>query len=1153
MKSIAEIIAELRAQHVHLWADGDAIRFRGPKGILTPELMAFLKANKAALLDALHESDSSFDLSVSVPEPIRPVDFSHPLPLSFAQERMWFLDRIGANTDQLNQFRGFSIEGPLRVDILEKCLEEIERRHSILRTTIHLIEGAPRQVVSLSSGVRLVVSDLQGDQNAAVEVARAIRETAETPFDLENGPLWRVQLLRLGSTRYVFLAAMHHVICDGWSTGVFWRELATLYTSFRQGQPSPLPELPLQYADFATWQRLQAQHEAMKQQTRYWKTQLAGAPPLLELPTDRPRLAGYRYHGRVERFTISLDLTTQLEQLGRRHRATLFMVLHAAFSVLLSRIANSTDIVIGTPIANRTRPELESLIGPFLNTLALRINLSGDPSFVVLLERVRKVALDGYTHQEVPFEQVLQALQPPRDSSYPPLVQVMFNLQNVADQPLSISGLTVTPMETRAHYGQFLSLESKATPDGLKGSFDYNPDLFDASTIRRMADRFHTLLSAIVAHPEARIAELPLLTEAEQRLLVFERNATAKADLEETTVQALFEEQVLLRPDAIAIQYGDAVLTYRELNRRANQLAYQLMGMGVGPGILVGLCVHRSFHLLIGLLGILKAGGAYVALDPFLPKVRQAFLLEDAAVAVLLTQRTLLSQLSPTTMPVLCFDDENGEFPEENPPRCLVVDDLAYVNYTSGSTGRPKGVQIAHRALSNFLNSMREEPGVTSNDVLLAVTTISFDIAALELYLPLITGGTIVLASREVAANGSTLRQLLKTSQATVMQATPATWRMLIAAEWEGDLALKVLCGGEALPRELADQLSSRCGSLWNMYGPTETTIWSAARRIVKEKKEASVGASEPIGSPIANTQLYVLDHHYRLAPLGVGGELYIGGAGLARGYLRRPDLTSEKFIPDPFSPHPGARLYRTGDLARTLPDDAIEFLGRTDHQIKLRGFRIEPGEIEAALESYTGVQLGIVTVREDRPGDKRLVAYVTPQKGAELSASAMRSYLKERLPDYMIPAAFVILEHTPLTPNGKIDRAALPTPEFIASGGERRVVEPQSAVEKVLVDIWRQVLALERIGVDDNFFEIGGHSLLLSEVYVHLQQRLHKEIEMTDLFRYPTVSSLARFLEDPQSLKDTDSKVLHDHVVKQREAIKRHQLVMKRGREAYE
>ncbi len=898
-----------------------------------------------------------------------------PCQLSFAQQRLWFLDQLESNSPLYNIPAAVRLTGHLNMAALEQSFNEIVRRHEALRTRFAVVDGSPVQVIAPTLNVPLPVIDLSElpEAERAAEAQSLTTAEVERSFDLARGPVFRTSLLRLNDEEHALLITMHHIISDGWSLGVFMRELTALYEAFSQGQPSPFAELPIQYADYAVWQRGWLQGEALEQQLTRWREHLLGAPAVLELPTDRPRPAVQSHRGAIHTLVLSKSLTERIKVLSRQEGATLFMTLLAAFQALLMRYSGQDDIVVGTPIAGRSRTEIEGLIGFFVNTLVLRTDLSGDPTFRELLGRVREVTLGAYEHQDVPFEKLVEELQPERSLSHTPLFQVMFALQNTPGQALELQGLRLNPMTSVSKVAKFdLSLFLVERAEGLRGAVEYCTDLFDEATITRMLGHFQTLLEGVIADPDRQLSELPLLTEAERRQLLVEWNDTVAEYPKDKCLHELFETQVERAPNAVAVMFEDERLTYGELNRRANQVAHHLRKRGVKAEVLVGIMMERSIEMVVGLLGILKAGGAYLPLDPAYPQERLSFMLEDAEVPVLLTQKRLSESLPEHNAEVVYLETDweaiAGES-TENFDGGARAENSAYVIYTSGSTGKPKGVQILHRAVVNFLASMQRQPGLTNQDTLLAITTLSFDIAALELYLPLTVGARLVVVSREVASDGTQLAKRL--SGVTAMQATPATWRLLLEAGWSGSDQLKILCGGEALSRDLANELLERSATLWNLYGPTETTIWSAASEV--KSKEGPVF----IGQPIANTQIYVLDRYLQLAPVGVTGELYIGGDGLARGYLNRPELTAERFIVHPLRGETGVRLYRTGDVTRRLANGSIEFLGRVDHQVKVRGYRIELGEIEAALSQHPAVEQAVVLAREDKPGDKRLVAYL--------------------------------------------------------------------------------------------------------------------------------------------------------------------------------
>jgi len=1010
--------------------------------------------------------------------PIEPIARDGALPLPFAQERLWFLDQLEPGNAAYNISAAYHIRGLLSVAALEQSLNEIVRRHEVLRTTFVMEDGQPVQVIAPALSLTLSVVDSRKlpETKREAEVQRLAVEEALRPFDLARGPLLRATLLWLGDEDHVLFLMMHHIVSDGWSIGIFNRELSVLYEAFSAGKPSLLPELPIQYADFAHWQRRWLQGEVLETPLAYWKQQLDGGLPVLELPTDQPRPAVQTFRGAVQSFVLSSDLTERLQALNRQEDVTLFTTLLAAFKTLLYRYTGQEDIIVGSPVANRSRVETEGLIGFFVNTLVLRTDLSGKPTFQELLGRVREVTLEAHAHHDLPFEKLVEELQPERDLSRNPLFQVMFAFQSAPAEALALRGLAVTPLEVESKAAQFdLTLSTEETRQGLKGVVEYNTGLFDGATIERMIGHFKVLLEGIVADAGQRLSELLLLTEAERHQLLVAWNDTRVEYPQDKCIHQLFEEQVERTPGAVAVVVEEEQLTYGELDRRANQVAHYLRKLGVGPETLVRICVERSLEMVVGLLGILKAGGAYVPLDPAYPQERLTFMLKDTQTAVLLTQQRLVGGLPEHRARVVCLDADwktIGEESEENLGAKVTDRNLAYVIYTSGSTGRPKGVMNTHRGIRNRLLWMQDAYRLAESDRVLQKTPFSFDVSVWEFFWPLLTGACLVMARPEGHKDSTYLVLLIAEEKITTMHLVPPMLQVFLQEqELEAcDSLRRVICSGEMLPLKLQERFFACLDAgLHNLYGPTEAavdvTFWpcerESARRVV------------PIGRPIANTQIYLLDEYLHVVPVGIPGELHIGGVGLARGYLNRPDLTAEKFVPNPFSDEAGARLYKTGDLACYLPDGNIEFLGRIDHQVKIRGFRVELGEIEAVLGQHSAVQETVVLAREDIPGDKRLAAYVVPHNERAPAISELRDFLKKELPDYMVPSAFVMLDALPLTPNGKVDRRALPAPDTARPELEKTFVTPRTAAEEVLAGIWTKVLGLERVGVHDDFFEL--------------------------------------------------------------------------------
>lgn len=1047
-------------------------------------------------------------------------------PASFAQQRLWFLDKLEPGQGYNVPF-ALRLTGKLRPNILERALQELVTRHEVLRTTFSEDEsGKAIQLVSASLKFALTVTDLSSGraESREDEARRLVIEQARQPFNLKTGPLFRATLFRLADEDHVLSLAFHHTIVDGGSCGILLRELVALYEAFDKDAASPLKPLPIQYGDYATWQHQTLQGERLEKLVAYWKNALQGAPPVLDLPTDFPHPPAQTFNGAHESALLPHGVEQALTDLSKKQGATLFMTLLASFSLLLSRYSGQEDIVIASPISGRTRAELEGLIGFFVNTLPLRADLSGNPSFRTLLERVRESALGAYAHQELPFEKLVEELNPERNLSHNPIVQVMFTFDTAAPRAsANMANVAIGPFRgAEGMTTKFdLSLNALQNKDGLTVGFTYNVDLFAPATIRRMLSHFGALLESVAANPDKPIVDLDLLSEAEREQQIVAFNATEQAYPRDLCVHQLFERQVEKTPHAIAVADTSTSLTYSALNHRANQLARYLQKQGVQPKTLVGICMDRSVDMLVAVLGVLKAGAAYVPLDPAYPKDRIAFVIEDSQARVLVTQSSLVDALPSTSAQFVRMDSDWNLISAESEGRLdlrTASTAPAYVIYTSGSTGKPKGVQILHQSVVNFLTSMQTEPGFTAEDTLVAVTTLSFDIAGLELHLPFSVGGKVVIASREEAGDGALLIRRLKESNATVMQATPATWRLLIESGWQGDSKLKILCGGETLPRELAEKLLPRCGELWNMYGPTETTIWSSVYRV-----QDCNWTSAPIGRPIANTQMYVLGKNGHVVPLGVPGELHIGGDGLAHGYWNRPDLTSQKFIPDPFSKSSRARMYKTGDLVRYLPDGNLQYLSRIDNQVKLRGFRIELGEIESVLNEHESVGQSLAIVREDNPGNPQLVAYVVAKSMAADLPSQLKAHLSRRVPNYMVPSAIVTLDAFPLTPNGKVDRRALPAPDGQTA---TEFVAPRTATEEALAAIWAEVLRRPAVGIHDDFFALGGHSLLATQVISRIQTRMQREIPLRALFEHPTVEQLAKAVDEATSRIAPKSKI---------------------------
>jgi amino acid adenylation domain-containing protein len=1038
-------------------------------------------------------------------------DEVYVFPTSFAQQRLWFLSELEPNSSAYNLPTAIRLSGKLNFDALEKSINEIVRRHESLRTTFSATEGKPMQVVKPAVPIKLAVTSLTHlpEQEREAQVRRLTKSEARAPFDLKRGPLLRTSLLELGPEEHVLLFTMHHIISDGWSRGVLVREAAALYDAFSAGLPSPLPELPVQYADYAVWQRDWLQGDALDAQLSYWREQLVGAAPMLELPLDRPRPSVQTFRGANRRSELSRALTDSLKEFARREGVTLFMMTLAVFQALLSRYTGQRDVVVGTPIAGRGRLEVEGLIGFFVNTLVLRTEVRGEESFRELLGRVREVVLGAYAHQDVPFEKLVEELQPERSLSHTPLFQVMLVMQNAPREVLEMAGLRVSGAGAEAGTAKFdLTLTLNENNQQLSAVIGYNTDLFKEAVIERMLGHFERLLQEAVQNPDEKVGLLQMLTEEEREQVLVEWNDTDRDYPTDKCLHELFTAQAALTPDAVALVHEETKLTYRELNERANQLAHHLRGLGVGPEVMVGILLERGVEMIVGILGTLKAGGAYVPLDPAYPQDRITFMLQDSRAPVLLTQQHLADHVNYDDAKLVFLDTDWGMIEQnsrDNPPATATEENLAYVIYTSGSTGRPKGVAIKHCSPVVLMYWALELYGRAELSSVLAATSICFDLSIFEIFVPLSCGGTVVLAPDVLH-----LPALATSEEVTLVNTVPSAMAELVREDGIPDSVRTINLAGEALNNSLAQQVyqQENVRRVYNLYGPSEDTTYSTGTLVAK-------GADTPptIGRPIVQTRVYVLDEWMGPVPIGVSGELYIGGDGLARDYLRRPKLTAERFVPDPFSTEGGQRLYRTGDVARYRPDGEIEFLGRSDHQVKIRGFRIELGEIEAALMSHPAVRQAVVVARDVDGSGKQLVAYVVCD--AEVEVSELRRHARERVPEYMVPGWVVVLEEMPLTPNGKVDRKRLPAPEKLHAEERRERIAPRTPTEEALHGIWSEVLGVEQMGVDENFFELGGHSLLATQVVSRVREAFGVEVPLRALFEAVTIERLAEAVEE--------------------------------------
>jgi amino acid adenylation domain-containing protein len=1066
----------------------------------------------AALTDKLQEEMGKGKKNLL--PPLRPVNRQGFLPLSFAQQRLWFLQKLQPESVAYNVSIALRLQGELRLEMLERVFNELIRRHEILRTRLEVEDQAARQLIIPAAPMPLPLTDLSvltaEDREAAVQLR--MLEEVRTPFDLVNGALIRGKTLRLTPTEHVLLVTVHHIACDGWSMGIMMSEIGTLYEAYCAGQESPLPELTLQYADYAAGQREWLQGEVLEEQLLYWKKQLAHLPAL-EIPIDYTRTNLGSEAGAALDWTFSKELSRQLKELSRREGVTLFMTLLTAFQLLLARYSRQEDVAVGTPIAGRRWAETEKLIGFFVNTLVLRTNMSGAPTFRQLLAQVRATTLEAHAFQDIPFEKLVEELRPERDLSRTPFFQVLFLFQNAPEAELHLPGIKVSRMETPLEVTKFeLALMASESGDRIGGGLAYRTGLFAETRMRRFLGYWENLLTAIASDPDVCISDVQFLSAVECRQLLTGWNRT-EVEVPRQCLHRLFEQQAARTPDAVAVRFAEREIDYRQLNERANQVARYLQRSGVVTETLVGICMERSLDLIVSLLGILKAGAAYVPLDPALPAGRIGYMLEDSRSSMVLTERALLGGLPQCPGQTLCLEEHWEQIAREatgnlETPSC--GENLAYVIYTSGSTGTPKGVMVPHQGLVNVLDHFRAALPVTERDAVLATTTLSFDIAALELYLPLLAGGKLVVAG-SLQSEMQELAAKVEQEGISVLQGTPTLWNFLATQSWGSrGKDLKILCGGEALEKITAERLLGISKTVWNVYGPTETTVWSSAYP-VRSAGEHVVA----IGQPIGNTRMYVLDDNMQPVPVGVAGDLFIGGMGLARGYVNRADLTGERFVPDPFAVREAGRLYATGDVARWKADGNLEYAGRKDYQVKVRGYRIELGEIEAALLENEEIEQAVVVASDDGQGGKMLVAYVVTAGAKKASSRQWHEALKSRLPEYMVPSHFMVLDKLPQTANGKIDRKALPGLDRGQVAAGQPYVAPEKPIAKALAQIWESVLQVERVGIHDNFFQLGGHSLLGIQVIARVRKAYHVDLPLRSIFAMPTIARFSDAVEE--------------------------------------
>ncbi|MEP7218250.1 MAG: amino acid adenylation domain-containing protein, partial [Bacteroidota bacterium] len=1035
------------------------------------------------------------------------------IPLSFPQWRLWTIDQLGPGGTMYNEVSALRFQGRLDGDVLAMVLTEIVRRHDMLRTTFEVADNDPRQVIAPTGAIHPKNVDLSAmsDMERGAELQRLAAEEMARPYDLARGPLMRLMLLKLGGCEHILLIAAHHIILDGWSIGVLSHELAQLYAAFSAGQPSPLPELAIQYGDFAIWQRERFTEEALKPHIDYWMQQLHDLPPLLQLPMAKRRPAVETFRGARRRFGLDATVASRLRAFNRRENVTMFMTLLAAFQALLYRYSGRTDLPIGVPIANRNRTEVEPLIGFFVNTLVLRGDISRHPTFRELLGRVRSLAIASYEHQDLPFERLINTLQPERAASHNPLFQVMFVLQNTPRQTAELPGLNISRVDLDAAAAKVdLTLTMEDASEGVRGAWEYNTDLFEPDTVDRMTRHLKALLEAAIADPDIPVDSLPLLDAEERHQVLVEWNRTDAEIPEGVSIHHLFEAQCNRAPDAVAVTFGTESLSYRQLNERANQLAHYLGALGVGADIPVGVCLRQSPEMLVAIMAVLKAGGAYLPLDPAYPAQRLAYMLADAGTAVLVADRSAPDLHAPDVRLVRLDADREtiAAYPVDNVAVPVDAGDLAYVIYTSGSTGAPKGVMVTHGNLvhSTIARTLVYREPVTG---FLLLSSFSFDSSVAGIFWTLISGGMLILPGEERLADIPALCKLIASHRPSHLLCIPALYALLLeqVEPCVSDLLSIVIVAGEACPGRLVEQHHRALphAKLFNEYGPTEATVWSSVHECHRDPAMSIV----PIGRPIPNTRFYLLDAEMQPVPVGVPGEIYLGGAGVAKGYRNRPRLTAERFVANPFADSADARLYRTGDLARYQPNGLIELLGRIDNQVKIRGYRIELEEVEGALLQCPGVSDGAVIVCEDGAGNRRLAWYGCADVERIGSAERLRELAGERLPGYAVPSEFVLLDTLPRLPNGKIDRGALERSAPLAPPADTFPFEEWTDMERSLGTIWKGVLGLDSVGRDDSFFKLGGDSLSIVRVYNQLRRIVRADISITDLFKRPTIASL--------------------------------------------
>lgn len=1137
--SVVEFLSYLREKNVKLWLEGDKLKFQAPKGVVTKELLSKISERKSEIISFLKEINAKAQESKEIIPSIKR-DSENGLPLSFTQQSMWLYDRFTKGNPVFNICNAMVMQGTLDKDKFVRALNDLVARHEPLRTTFANIDDKPVQIIHPAFSIEFPEIDLRNipKDKQDNKLKKAINEEARRAFDLEKGPLFRFCLFSLEENKYVFCMTIHHIISDAWSNVIFFKEFLELYKAYVKGENITLPELKIQYADYAGWERKKFEEKKQDKALDYWVKQLEN-PTTLQLPTDFPRPKNKDYEGGFEPLSVPSGISEKLKAIGNAQGASMFMIILSAFQTLLYRYSGQTDIFTGTVVANRNKKEVENIVGSFMNTLVLRTSFEGDPTFTEVLRRVKQMTLDAYTYQEMPFDKLIEELKPERDTSMTPLFQVMFILQSASNIELELPGLKAQLLDIESSMAPFdLRLQLTETENGLRGGFDYSSALFKPSTLKRISEHLLNILECVANEPDKKVADIPFLTDGEKNQILNDFNDTEAAYSNKKVISQFFEEQALKTPDAAAVLFEDEKLTYKELNEKANQLARFLQEKGIKKGSIAGIMLERSFEMIIGILAIEKAGGAYLPIDPHYPKDRINYILEDSGAKLLLTHEKFDSIETGVQIEKIFIEDESlykGDC--TNLPVQASPNSVAYIIYTSGSTGKPKGVMIEQHSLINRLEWMQKKYPVESGDTILQKTTFTFDVSVWELLRWGMKGAKMCLLEPGGEKDPGKIVETIERSNITVIHFVPSMLTAFLEYLKDSGEAQKVSClrqvftSGEALtPKQVSlfDSLLRDNGTkLANLYGPTEAAIDVSYFDCNADNCKDSV----PIGKPIDNIKLYVLDKKLQLQPVGVPGELCIAGVGLARGYLNKPDLTAEKFVDNPFTK--GEKLYRTGDLAKWREDGNIEYLGRLDFQVKIRGLRIELGEIENALLLHPDIKECIVNAWEKKPGDMHLVAYVVCNNKDSADSAELEKFLGKTLPDYMIPRIFVFLDSMPLSANGKANRKALPKPTL-----EKKAdyIAPRNDVENTIMQIWKEELGLDCIGVNDNFFEVGGHSLLLTRVHSRLKKQFKKDIPLLDLFTYSTISSLAKYISGEKS--EASFLKNEDRLKKQKEAM---------------